>query len=115
MLVDGLPRDVQIEIVKRAGIDARIALGIIGKLVVPRRVTVLLEAIKRPMHVGLCYADVRLRHVYVLSCYSDNTRRYWTWNAQVRWKNAYHTSFDRVRWTLIHTGLAGNMDMQAGE
>jgi len=43
-----IPRDVQLEILKRSDMDTRIALGIVGRLSVPQRVVDALTAIRRP-------------------------------------------------------------------
>ena len=50
-MADWLPRDLQLEVVKRVDMDARIALGLVGRLRVPQRVVDALAAIRRPNHV----------------------------------------------------------------
>ena len=52
-MIDRIPRDVRIEIVKIAGMDARIALGIVGRLRVPQRVVDAINAIRRPTDYGI--------------------------------------------------------------
>ena len=49
VMIDRLPRDLQLEVIKSAGIDARIALGLVGRLRVPQHVVDAITAIRRPM------------------------------------------------------------------
>ena len=51
--MDSLPREIQLEIVKKFDMDTRIKTGIIGKLKVPERVIKLLEDIQSPNGIAV--------------------------------------------------------------
>ena len=112
-MVDRLPRDVQLEVLKRAGMDARIALGLIGRLRVPQRVVDALSAIRRPQDL-MWVSRVRLG-VYTLQFderHIDPTRRvavvpacwivyvYKPAGYQVLELQTMDISYDRTTWTM---------------
>ena len=74
-----LPRDLQLEIIKRAGMNARIALGLIGRLRVPQRVTDAITAIRRPRVDFGCHYHVALGAYtleYFIGVYAINPDRW---------------------------------------
>ena len=96
-MVDAIPRDVQLQVIARVGIDARVAFGIVGKLRVPQRVVDALEAIKRPTMCSPYVAELRLG-VYTLSYHSDKNFQSYHWSVYRPWNPTYEITFDRARW-----------------
>ena len=72
-MVDRLPRDIQLEIIKRAGMDARI---VVGRLRVPQRVADAITAIRRPILFGcLCRVDLGVYSLQYIESHMDPFRR----------------------------------------
>jgi hypothetical protein len=68
-MVDELNRDIQLVIIKKLGIEARIAYGIIGKIKVPDHLRHLLDnSFKRLVRCRPKSSEIRLG-IYTLGCY----------------------------------------------
>ena len=110
-MMERLPRDIQIEIIKRLDMDARIALGLVGRIRVPQCVIDMIGAIQRPikkqhcdeLKLGVTHGQYFWSHAskwrfMVSSCLGDRLNL-----------EEMYSSDDRVAWHRVRVKWGGGV------
>lgn len=110
--MDSLPRDVQLQIIKRLDIDTRIKMGLVRRLKIPQHLRKLLESIEPPItctvvaEKGLSVTTCKINNpqytlVYIEYTYTGNRHVLMDWNGWSAGGKHFYLATTENRWQSI--------------